>query len=61
VLPFYRNIEDLASFLQAHKKLQDYNGSLTAELQETTAKLNNAELERINDYEDQKILRQELE
>jgi hypothetical protein len=57
VLTFYQNIEDFAAFLRAYKKLQDDNESLTVELQETKAKLNTAELERINDYEDQKILR----
>jgi FtsZ-binding cell division protein ZapB len=46
--------------LRAYKKLQYDKGTLAAELQETKAKLKTAEIDRINDFEDQNILRQEL-
>jgi hypothetical protein len=52
----HQSINDFAVFLGAHKKQQNDNDRLTAELQETKAKLKRTEIDRINDYKDQTIV-----
>jgi predicted nucleic acid-binding Zn-ribbon protein len=55
------SIDDCTAFLLAYKTLQNANKILTAELQATKAKLNTTEIDRINEWEDQNIVRLELE
>jgi chromosome segregation ATPase len=55
------SIDDCTAFLLAYKTLQNANKILTAELQATKAKLNTTEIDRISEWEDQNIVRLELE
>jgi hypothetical protein len=56
MLTSHQSIEDIAAFLRIYKKLQNDNENLAAELQETKPKLNTAEIDRINDYEDLQVV-----